>query len=765
MHKIKNLVLLAVILAFIACDTQEIIEWNPAPNPLMTKWAADIDPAMPWPEYPRPQMVREEWMNLNGLWDYQLVKAGNEPGEYMQKILVPYPVESALSGIADSVGPDDMIMYRRMFELPGEWEEKRILLNFEAVDWETTVILNGQEVGIHKGGYDPFTIDITDYLLDDENELVVKVKDPTSEGYQARGKQVLNPHGIWYTPTSGIWQTVWLEAVSEIHIQELMIISHPEVIVVDLTVYNWEQGDIIKVEILDENTIVKSIESEEPIFKIEMFGVELKHWSPETPFLYDIEISLTRDGVIHDELKSYFGIRTIEAKMADDGYVRLFLNDEVVFQNGTLDQGFWPDGLYTPPTDEAMKYDIQVTKDLGFNMLRKHVKVENRRFYYWCDKLGIMVWQDMPSTSGYIGWDKPDLERPQHEVDQFKFELQRMIETKYNHPSIVMWVPFNEGWGQFDTEGIVDFIWRMDDQRLINNTSGWADRGVGDVIDIHHYPEPRCPEPESERASVLGEFGGLGLYVEGHTWQEKNWGYKKMDDPAALIIKYAQFYDSIWQLMENNGLAACVYTQTTDVETETNGLMTYDREVVKMDKDLLFGLNTNDYKLTEIYESTQSQATKKHAPAYYAPFDRRYNGGGHFALIDGVYGSLKYDDGKWQGFRNNGMDVVIDLGSVKKISNVTGSFLENHEGWTFLPKTFQVFTSNDMQDFALQGEKSLEIPSEMLELAIKKVSVENLDVEARYVRVKASTAGPAPEWLEAAKGSPTWMFIDEIIIE
>ena len=765
----KKVLLLSVI-AFLflcqACNNEKQVMWEPAHNPLMTKWAFDVDPAMPWPEYPRPQMVRDQWMNLNGLWDYQLQREGTEVYEYDQKILVPFPVESALSGIADSVGPNDVIWYRREFAMQESWKGKEIILNFEAVDWQTTVMINGKEVGTHKGGYDPFYYNITSLLNEDgDNELVVKVTDPTSEGYQPRGKQVLNPHGIWYTPTSGIWQTVWLEAVPQTYIEEIFITPQPDDkrVIFEFNCAKLQQGDKIEVKIKDGDELISGVSGDGS--NIEVGIDDIRWWSPASPFLYDVEVLISRDGEVIDRISSYFGMRKIHKGMDDDGFVRLYLNNELAFHNGPLDQGFWPDGLYTPPTDEAMKYDIQVTKDLGFNMLRKHVKVENRRFYYWCDKMGIMVWQDMPSTSGYVGRDKPDLDRPQNEVDQFKYELKQMILTKYNHPSIVMWVPFNEGWGQFDTEGIVDFIYELDDTRLVNNTSGWMDRGVGDVIDIHNYPEPRFPEPEAERASVLGEFGGLGLYVDGHTWEEKNWGYKKMDDSASLIMKYAQFYDTVWHMMENNGLAAAVYTQTTDVETETNGLMTYDREIIKMDSQVLHRINTNNYVASGGNVEEESTRTERIPPVYYYPFDERYSGGGFYALLDEKYGSLNYSDGKWQGYRDSPMEVLIDLGTVRKISSVSGNFLQNHEGWIFLPKLFTVSTSIDKKEFSLQGEIENEVPSDYLEPAIQMISLDKLDVEARYVRIKALGVGPAPKWHTVARERPTWFFIDEIIVK
>ncbi len=590
MFAMKRMTFILLLALMSGCDRTELFVWQPAPGPLATRWTAEVDPMMPWPEYPRPQMVREEWLNLNGLWDYQLLRNGENPDHQSGKILVPYPVESSLSGVADSVGPDDMIRYRREFPVPESWLGKEILLHFEAVDWQAEIYINGHKAGIHRGGYDPFTFNITGLIGEEVlNELVVLVSDPTDRGYQPRGKQVLDPHGIWYTPSSGIWQTVWIEPVGSAFIDQVLITpdlpGSKVVFIVDA--HLPDSGYTLKIY----NDSLGLMATGDPGEEIDLNVNDPRPWSPDDPFLYPVSIALLKGEEISDIVQTYFGMRSIGTCKDDRGFVRLCLNDEILFHNGPLDQGFWPDGLYTPPTDEAMKYDILTTKEMGFNMLRKHVKIENRRFYYWCDKLGIMVWQDMPSTSGYVAPDKPDLERNAAETEQFKCELERMILTKYNHPSIVMWVPFNEGWGQFDTRGIVDFIRTLDPSRLVNNTSGWADRGAGDVIDIHHYPDPRCPEPESTRASVLGEFGGLGLFVEGHTWEEKNWGYRKMGSADSLLMKYEQYYDTIRNMMVSKGLAASVYTQTTDVETETNGLMTYDRDLVKMDKDSLYRIN------------------------------------------------------------------------------------------------------------------------------------------------------------------------------
>jgi len=598
-YKMKKYILLTnliAVLIFTSCHSPQS-KWHITENPILTQWASDVDPENPWPEYPRPQMVRENWLNLNGLWDYAILpKENSEPSNWDGKILVPYPVESALSGVKKRITPEQKLWYHTTFRIPEEWEEtQKIILHFEAVDWETTIYINGKSAGMHKGGYDPFNIDITPFLKKKgKQNLVISVWDPTDAGFQPRGKQVSNPGGIWYTPVTGIWQTVWLEPVNSQYINNYKLV--PDIDNEKVTFYihssDKNQPADLQIKVLNSNGEIAFAEGNtaSPV-EIKIPDPEL--WSPDNPFLYDIEITLTNNGQETDHVSGYFGMRKISLGKDEKGLTRIFLNNMFLFQNGPLDQGFWPDGIYTPPTEEAMKYDLEVIKKLGFNMLRKHVKIESRRFYYLCDKMGLLVWQDMPSGDKYIGRNDPDIERTPESKKQFEFELLKLIATKYNHPCIVMWVPFNEGWGQFDTEGIVRFIKDLDPTRLVNSASGWTDRGVGDVHDIHNYPEPRTPEPEEDRAIVLGEFGGLGLPVEKHTWVEKAWGYQKMENFNELLNTYEQFYKTVWQFKDDPGLSAAVYTQTTDVETETNGLMTYDRKIIKLNPGDAYKINTN----------------------------------------------------------------------------------------------------------------------------------------------------------------------------
>ena len=577
-----------VLVCAVLCISSSVWAWEPANGPLMTRWAKEVSPDNALPEYPRPQMVREDWLNLNGLWDYSiLAKAAEQPEKFDGEIMVPFPCESALSGVMKPVGKDKRLWYRRTFRVPRRWRGQRVLLHFGAVDWDTTVWVNGKEVGSHKGGYDPFTFDITDALKRSRSqEIVVSVWDPTNNGTQPRGKQVNRPGGIWYTAVTGIWQTVWLEPVPETYIKGIKIVPDLDKSRVRVTIdaASDMEGYNFNVTVRGGG-LLRTTGGSIGLNKLTVTVPDAKLWSPDSPFLYDLEVKLLKDDKTVDKVDSYFGMRKIEVKKDKEGINRLFLNNEVLFQYGPLDQGWWPDGLYTAPTDEALKYDIEVIKKLGCNMLRKHVKIEPDRLYYWCDKLGVMVWQDMPSGDKYIGGNDPDIQRTPESAAQFEAELKAMIATFYNHPSIIMWVPYNEGWGQWDTPRIVKMIKELDPTRLVNNTSGWADRKVGDVHDIHSYPGPACPPISEDRAAVLGEFGGLGLPVKGHTWQdEKNWGYRSYENREQLTDAYVTLLAKVRPLI-GKGLSAAVYTQTTDVEIEVNGYMTYDRAMIKADPD------------------------------------------------------------------------------------------------------------------------------------------------------------------------------------
>jgi hypothetical protein len=571
--------------------------WKPATGPLMTRWAKDVSPDRVHPEYPRPQMVRKDWLDLNGLWELAFAKEGDAApvGQQLpQRILVPFPVESALSGMMKH---SDRLWYRRTFRVPKDWNGRRVLLHFGAIDWEARVWLNGKEIGAHRGGYDGFSFDITGALRPSgEQELIVGVFDPTNRGTQPRGKQVLKPGGIYYTPTTGIWQTVWLEPVAQQSIDRLKIVPDTDrgQVHVTATVRGDGQGAEIRLTARDGEQIVATAKGPAGNV-IDLTVPSPKHWSPDSPFLYDLGVELRQGDKLVDAVQSYFGMRKIAIGKDELGINRILLNGKFVFQVGPLDQGFWPDGLYTAPTDEALKYDIEFTKQLGFNMARKHVKVEPDRWYYWCDKLGLLVWQDMPSGDKSIRPGQPDIIRSPESAKQYEHELHRMIDGRFNHPCIIMWVVFNEGWGQFDTVRITKETKQYDPSRLVNCASGWNDfKGVGDVHDIHVYPGPGSPQPEPTRAAVLGEFGGLGLGVDGHTWAKKTWGYRGTSSKEDLTRKYERLLGGVWRFKDNPGLSAAVYTQTTDVETEANGLMTYDRAVIKVDAERVAAVNRGD---------------------------------------------------------------------------------------------------------------------------------------------------------------------------
>jgi len=491
-------------------------QWQPIDGPLMTRWAADVTPETVHREYPRPQMVREQWACLNGLWEYAVAPRNDpRPQTWQGEILVPFGIESVLSGVWRRVGAGERLWYRRSCTIPAGWRSERVLLHFGAVDWEAIVWVNGQRVGEHRGGYTPFTFDITSALNSGAGqEIVVAVWDPSSSGYQPRGKQVDEPRGIWYTPTTGIWRSVWLEPVPATYIDHL--VQTPDidagVLRLEAAVAGADDGHTVSAVALAGDRVAGRITGQ-PGKELALPLSDLRLWSPDDPFLYVMQVTLLEQGRVIDEVDTYFGMRKISLGPDENGITRLLLNNEFLFQVGPLDQGFWPDGLYTAPTDEALRYDIEVTKRLGFNLARKHVKIEPDRWYTWCDRLGLLVWQDMPSGSNGLSRNE---ENP----------VAAMVDAYRNHPSIIMWVPINEGWGQYDTERITAWVETLDPSRLVNSASGWTDRGVGHVHDIHRYPGPAAPPAESERAIVLGEFGGLGYPVEGHLWQsERNWGY------------------------------------------------------------------------------------------------------------------------------------------------------------------------------------------------------------------------------------------------
>ena len=606
----RTLILLIITLfAYCPLSAQDS-GWQPAGDRIRTAWAEQVDPAKLLPEYPRPQLVREGWHNLNGLWDYAIAaKDDEQPTEFQGKILVPFAIESSLSGVGDSVGQANNLWYKTTFTLPRAMRKKKVLLHFGAVDWETEVYVNGESVGTHRGGYDPFSFDISSQLASgNEHELVVKVWDPTSDGPQPRGKQIKDPHGIWYTPVTGIWQTVWLEAVPETYIASTKNTANLDDTSITLSaqVENQQDGDQLRVRVMDgDNSVAEATVAASDPAQLTLEDPTL--WSPENPHLYDLEIALVRNGKVVDQVESYTAMRKISMEPNEDGIQQMMLNNEAYFQYGPLDQGWWPDGLYTAPTDEALLFDITKTQEMGFNMIRKHVKVEPARWYYYCDSVGMLVWQDMPSGDMGNQWNRfpgvvgmgTERERTPESEEIYRTEWQAIIDANYNFPSIVVWVPFNEAWGQFKTKEITDWTMDYDTTRLVNSASGGNFYLTGDIIDLHHYPDPAMPSPElfgEARAIVLGEFGGLGLPEDGHTWQQKgNWGYQSFKNQEELLERYQKLMEDLQPLV-SQGLSAAVYTQTTDVEVETNGLMTYDRKIIKLDPAKLKPLHQKLYQ-------------------------------------------------------------------------------------------------------------------------------------------------------------------------
>ncbi len=592
----------------------EKVGWQMANVPITTVWAEKVNPQLPHPEYPRPQMVRNGWVNLNGLWDYAITDRQQDkiPRNWDGKILVPFPLESALSGVGKPLEAHQYLWYRRTFTTPKLTNGSRLLIHFGAVDWEAVVFVNGIEVGKHRGGYDSFTFDITDFVKvgeNEPNELIVRVWDPTEDGVQARGKQMRKamrePSGIMYTPCSGIWQTVWLEVVPGSFIERLKILPNVDESTVIVAVFVANRKPNMSVEVLVNDAIVATSSEAELDFSKsavvakgvgtpnESIKIKLKQpklWSPDSPFLYGLHVRLLAGNREVDAVKSYFGMRKVSLGKDEKGFVRIMLNGKFVFQVGPLDQGFFPDGIYTAPTDEALRFDIEVMKKLGFNAVRKHVKREPQRWYYWCDRLGLLVWQDMPSSSvgrGASG-SRDGFPISPECAEQFERELCTMVEQLFNHPCIIMWIVFNEGWGQYDTARLVEMVKKLDQTRLVSGASGWhVYPNIGDVIDIHSYPGPTSPQPDGKRALVLGEFGGLGLIVKGHTWVEKGWGYRAIPDEKALTKAYLKLWQRAWELRDERGLSGAIYTQLTDIETECNGLLTYDRRVIKMPIDVI----------------------------------------------------------------------------------------------------------------------------------------------------------------------------------
>jgi beta-galactosidase/beta-glucuronidase len=608
----KTWIVLLGILVSLTLQVQAQAQWALKTDKILTPWATQVNPNSPLPEYPRPQLVRNNnWKNLNGLWDYAIVPKTTTPTQFEGKILVPFAVESAISGVQKTVGKDSVLWYKNVISIPSAMRGKQVLIHFGAVDWQTEVFINGKSVGIHEGGFDPFSFNITSALKKGTaQEIKIRVWDPTDEGVQPRGKQVKKPKTIWYTPVTGIWQTVWLESVPQSYIsatkQTPDIDAHT--ITVSGTFSNAQPSDRYKVEVLEGNQVIaQSTSATTNTVSLKLTNEKL--WSPTSPFLYDLRISLIRNNKTIDQVMSYFAMRKISFGHDANGIKRLLLNNQFLFQFGPLDQGWWPDGLYTPPTEAAMKFDVDELKKMGFNMLRKHIKVESARYYNYCDKVGMLLWQDMPSGDLGNGWNmhpgtinnESERERTPESEGYYRKEWAAIMDALHNFPSIVVWVPFNEAWGQFKTVEITEWTMKKDPSRLVNSASGGNFFDTGHFTDIHSYPQPAMPKPSlfgKNTVLVVGEYGGLGLPIEGNTWQQKNnWGYQSFKTADELFAKYDQFTTRLTQLIPL-GLSAAVYTQTTDVEIEVNGLITYDRKVIKVPAAQLFKSNNKVYDPT-----------------------------------------------------------------------------------------------------------------------------------------------------------------------
>lgn len=564
---------------------------------MRTPWGENIDIENILPEYPRPQMERDSYINLNGVWEYAITDTEEFPDSFDGEIVVPYSPESELSGVMRSLLPSQTLWYSRSFRLPRDFNRGRILLHFGAVDQTATVYVNGYETCRHVGGYTPFSADITEHLTDAENEIVVKVRDLSDTSYHSRGKQKIKRGGIWYTPQSGIWQTVWLESVPEQYIKGLRITP----------LFDESEAELLVLS--DRDLQCKAVcDGKEVIFNTnEPARLHIDHliqWTPENPHLYNLEITMGEDRV-----RSYFGMRKFSAGRDENGVKRLFLNNRPYFHNGLLDQGYYCDGLYTAPSDEAMVFDIRTAKELGFNMLRKHIKIEPLRWYYHCDRLGMLVWQDMVNGGGeysFITATTPLItgihfkdsryklfgrEDPEGR-EQYYRELDEMVNHLYNSVSVAMWVPFNEGWGQFDAKTAAERIMRTDTTRTIDHASGWHDQKIGDLKSLHvYFRRFRYNRDRLGRAVVLSEFGGYNYRVEGHCFNEKEFGYRRFDTREELLKAFRDLYLNEIIPAKEKGLCAAVYTQLTDVENELNGLITYDRKVIKFSTDEIKDIN------------------------------------------------------------------------------------------------------------------------------------------------------------------------------
>ena len=584
---------------------------------LSTRWAKEVDLKCPLPEYPRPNMVRDSYLNLNGEWEY-CINQSKETDHYEGTIIVPFSPETALSGVQKMVMPEDYLHYRKMFELPEGFKKERVLLHFGAVDQECDVFLNGKKLGSHVGGYLAFYFDVTEYLVEGENVLTLCVKDYTEKAPHARGKQKLVRKGgmssLFYTPQSGIWKTVWLESVADTYVERVKItpIFDEAAVKVEVLTVGEEDNEAF-ISIYDGSNLVAEMSTVEKSAVISL--PDFTPWTPENPHLYDVKITYGKD-----EVCSYFGMRKLSTGKDKNGLLRFFMNNKPFFFNGVLDQGYWPESLLTAPTEEALKYDIVKLKELGYNTIRKHIKVEPDRFYYLCDKLGMVVWQDMPNGGGeynllhvmymtnvlscygrIIKDNHYGLFARKDEAGrkQYYEDLKGMVEQLYNYPSIAVWVPFNEGWGQFDATKATALIKTVDNSRLINEACGWFDQKGGDMYSIHNYLRKLKVKPNKDRVVALTEFGGYAFPIPGHMACEKEFGYKHYKTKEELTANYRRLWEEEVYPNVAKGMCSTIYTQTSDIEEEINGLMTYDREENKFMEEELKEIHAKLYRVFE----------------------------------------------------------------------------------------------------------------------------------------------------------------------
>ena len=596
----KFLAFVVLCLAAVSCKnngagSQDVSGWAPAGDRIMTEWGENLDPANVLPEYPRPQMVRKQWMNLNGLWDYVTI---NSDG----KILVPFAIESALSGVGELLAPDQQLVYERKVNIPASYLKQHVLLNCGGIDCISEILVNDEYVIKHQGGFTAISEDITEYLHKGENTIRIIVTDQTDRSFNAIGKQRINHSGIFYTPVSGIWQTIWLEPVPANHIKNLKITPYLDLNTLSVCANISGEAGEVEVEVFDGKTKVASGKGEankDVNVKIE----NPKLWSPADPFLYDLKVVLKEGGKKVDEVASYAAMRKVSVMKDGFGRLRIALNEKPIFSFGPLDQGWWPDGLYTAPTDEALEFDVRRTKELGYNTIRKHVKVEPDRWYYHCDRLGIMVWQDMPSgdypctnwsnPATFIEGEEPNL-RSDESMAQYYKDWMAIMDQLYSHPCIIMWIPFNEAWGQSRTVEVVNRTKLADPTRIVNHASGGNHVYCSDdVMDFHNYTSTPLPKTTSypNHIVVMGEMGGLGMPVKDHTWFSEGWGYVNIGDSKTLTDTYINYVNVMINNVDTYGISGAIYTQTTDCESEINGIFTYDRKVMKFDEERFRAIN------------------------------------------------------------------------------------------------------------------------------------------------------------------------------